>query len=309
MSLTTMKNDILRLVPGIHPAIISAEIQNSYKQLASMDWNMLKGVRLVATAAIYSTGLAAITTGGIVTGSGGATFVAGMAGRYMRFHYTDSLFLISTVTPTTTLLLQDWPSVAVTTPEAFTIMQLLYTVPLTVGIVSNVVSYENRLPKKNQAYFNSIDPGRTLNGPPAYWAYGQNDSSGLTQIEIYPPSDQVYPCRVFGKLKVATLGDSDSPVLPEDLVEEHATIRCLLMKIRDELGKAEGTMTGGHWRGVIEAGWGAILKEHKEHYNQILTDYQLEDWAREDFPDRVKDVSTGEGMLGDDYWVARDSIE
>jgi hypothetical protein len=289
MTLATMQNNILRYCP-LHPDIVSSTIQDAYNQLGMEEWYRLDIMRQVSTAAPYSTGTVAVATTGAVSGTL-TTFTSGMVGRFMKVHYSDSLFQIATFTSATSIALTDWPGVVVAAGTAYSIIGTVYTVPTTMRIVYNVV-YQTSLGKKTVDFFNRRDPGRTTTGSPTWWAYTGLNSIGYPQIEIYPVPDQVYPLRVYGRAGVSTLGSSDTSLLPETLLEAHALLNCYrILQSKDPKGP-----------------WSGRVQEAAEFYKTIYAAARDEDYRLGASRDKVKDyLDTFEGYPpSDTFWAAHD---
>jgi hypothetical protein len=270
MTLATMTNDLLRFVPGLHPSIIKSTIQDSYQVLAAKDWNRLKIWKEFPTTLPYSTGKITITSGGVVTGIG-TSFIAGMVGRYLRVDQ-NSYYPILTVTPGTTLTLGQYNGVAVVTGINYTIFQTIYPLDASMRLVWDMVHQIN-LKKMPQNFFNKVDPTRnTSSSTPEYWAYAGvvND---VMQVEIYPPLTSVCTIRYYGKAYSTTLGDSETPLLPEHLIKNHALLSCYQIKDVEDPGK----------------GWEKKMVAQAEIYKDSLATFQEEDSQLGDPPGRVID--------------------
>ena len=272
MTLSTMTNNLNRYVPGINPDLLQSYIQDSYRILCAIEWNALKVTKSIYTTAPYSTGTVSIDAAGTVTGVA-TVWTAAMVGMYMRVHYGNSLFTIATVTPPTTLTLSDWTGDVVAAGETYSILRTIYAIPSDYKLVWDV-TYQTALTKKSQTYFNEIDPDRSSSGQPLWWSYAGQSSTGTLQIELYPVPDAVYPIKLYGKKKVSALALTDSPILPEDLVEAHALTQLYRLKIQQQ----------------PQAGWEALLQQHIELvYNPIFTAFKEEDAEYDAHEDHVKD--------------------
>lgn len=294
MSLSTMKNRILRFVPGLNPSVLESIIQDSYRQLTMMEWRKLNVIRTFTTVGFYTTGTVTVDSAGVVTPSGGATFDATFVGRHMRIFYDDSFFEVASYQAGPgTITLRDWPGRAISSPSAYSIWKIIYSISSDFKLIFSV-NYNVELPKKSQWWFNQRDPSRETSGEPYYWAYAGQDSSGNIQIEIYPVPDGVYPIRVYGKRKITDLSLSDSPILDEDLIENHALIQCYRVKSSLE----------------PKQGWDQRLSEQTTIYTAILTAAQEEDYLLYAHEDKVKDrMGEREGPVSDTYWAAHDDLE
>jgi hypothetical protein len=197
----------------------------------------------------------------------------------MTLDWSDSKFQILTQTSPTSITIGGWSQVTLTGSE-YTISFYIYKLP-TPQLKVYDVTYQTSLPKKSQAYFNSIDPSRLETGQPLYWADAGFDIDGgtmLSQIEIYPIPDQQYPLRIYGKIYVdAVLPTVSTPsqlYLPEDLIESHALRQCF--RVKDSLDP--------------KGGWMERYKIEDVHYKELLADAIFEDFSRANAPDAVKDT-------------------
>lgn len=293
MTLLSVKNKCLLMAPGLHPTEIGSIIQSAYEGLTREDWSGLKTIRTVFTTPPYSTGVVSVAADGVAMGVG-TTFTSAMVGCAMRVYYGDSFFTISAVGGPTSLTLQDWTGQVVPAGTSYSILKHIYSTYVNLQFIYEV-TYQSRLEKKSQYYFDKIDPSRVGRGTPEFWADAGLDSMGYTQIELYPIADAVYPHRISGKLGAGTLTDSSTFALPESLVEARSLIDCFLLKSTQEPGR----------------GWDRRARDQGEIFKGLLLDYQIEDYSRRAGPERVKDVMGGEEKgypTGDSYWVGRDDI-
>jgi hypothetical protein len=292
MTLATMANNILRFTPGLNPDLVKSIIQTSYIQLATRDWNKLKLTRVFTTVAPYSTGVVSVAANGTVTGVG-TTFTAAMVGRQMRVEYTDAFFEVATYASPTEITLTDWTGATVAVGHTFSIFQTIYSVNTLFGLVFDVI-YQVPLQKKSQSYFNKLDPPRSSTGSsPVYWAYAGTTSAGVIQIELYPVPTVVIPLRIEGKRRTSTLGDSESPYLPEALVEAHAQIDCYRMKeIQDPKG-----------------GWEVRRDAHQKIFQGLYESFEDEDYQIDAHHDKVKDTMGGVGYPSDDNFQLSHDVD
>jgi hypothetical protein len=291
MTLASMTNDLLRFVP-LNLDIIKSNLQDSYLQLASKDWNRLNLQRMIYTATIYSTGTVSVAADGTVTGVG-TTFTSAMVGRFMKVHYTDSFFTIDTYTSGTVIKLKDWPGAVVVAGTSYSIFKTIYPVPTEFGIIYEIV-YQVPLYKKSQTYFNKVDPARTSTASsPLWWAYAGVDASGVIQIEIYPVPVDVVGLRVYGKMKIATLADGDTPYLPEELVKARALLNCYRMKDLQQ----------------PKQGWAQKIEEQTAFYAELFSTYQEEDYQLDAHPDRVKDRMGEPSFPQDDNFALTHDVD
>jgi hypothetical protein len=273
MTLSTMTNNLNRYVPGINPDLLQSYIQDAYRQLCAIEWNALKVTKSIYTSAPYSTGTVSIDAAGTVTGVL-TIWTAAMVGRYIKVHYDDALFTIATVTPPTTLTLSDWTGDIVAAGETYEIIQTIYPIPSDYKLVWDA-TYQTSMTKKSQTFFNYTDPSRSSSGSPTWWAYAGQSSTGVLQIEVYPVPDAVYPIKLYGKKKVSTLATTDSPILPEDLVEATALTQLYRLKIQQQ----------------PKSGWEELLAQHLEFvYNPLFIAFKEEDAEYDAHPDHVKDT-------------------
>lgn len=273
MTLASMKNNLLRFVPGLNPELIESNLQDSYRQLASRDWNRLRLQRQIYTASIYSTGTVSVTTDGVVTGVG-TTFTSEMVGSFMKVHYPDSFFEIVSFTSATEIKLKDWAGAVVASGTAYSIFKTIYTLDSTFKLLYEV-AYQTTLKKKSQTYFNHLDPTRTgTSSTPLYWAYAGTTTAGVMQIEIYPVPSAIVPLRVYGKLAITTLGEADTPNLPEDLIEAHTLLNCY--RVKAALKPKEG--------------WEQKMAFQIDFYKELLANFEQEDFMLGDHYDKVKDM-------------------
>lgn len=291
MSLSIMANDILKYAPGLNLDLVKSIIQSSYEELCSKDWSQLKLQRQIYTVGLYSTGTVRVDASGVVTGVGTA-FTSAMVGRFMKVSYGDAFFEISSFINPLEVTLKDWPGEVVAAGTSFSIFKSLYSVDPSFGILFDVV-YQVSLTKKSQSYFNKIDPARTsTSSSPLFWAYAGKAGNGSIQIEIYPPVTAVIPLRVYGKIRAVTLGDSDSPKLPEPLIRAHALIDCFEMKDRQQPNQ----------------GWDKQVIKQMARYSLLLTQYEDEDFQLDSHQDRVKDVSDEPLIPSDDNFALSHDI-
>jgi len=292
MSLSSMKNNILRFVPGLNPILIESTIQDSYRQLAMMEWNMLNVVRTTHTIPQYSTGTVTITADGTVTPGGGAIFDPSFVGRHMRVHYSDSIFEIASYFAPN-IVLRDWTGLVLTAATTYSTFKIIYSLSSDFKLLFDI-AYNVSLIKKSQWFFNKADPARTMSGEPCYYAYAGYDSNGNLQVEVYPVPDNTYPLRGYGKRKVTPLLVTTSPILPEDLVENHALLQCYRLKATLE----------------PKVGWEQRVSEQVMVYQTILDATKDEDYQLASREDRVKDKMGGEtAPVSDTFWASHDSIE
>lgn len=290
MSLTTMKNNIQKFVPGLNPTLIESTIQDSYRQLSLMEWNQLNVTRTTHTIPFYSTGMVTITADGTVTPVG-AIFDSSFVGRHMRVHYSDSIFeIISYVAPNITL--RDWTGLVITTAETYSIFQIIYSLSSDLKILYDI-TYNVSLRKKSQWYFNKADPARTMSGEPCYYAFAGKDANDNIQIEVYPVPDDTYPLRGYGKRKITPLVLTASPILSEDLVENHALLQCYRMKSMLE----------------PKMGWEQRVTEQVTIYQSIFSAAQEEDYLHASREDKVKDRMADETEpVSDTFWASHDDL-
>jgi hypothetical protein len=292
MSLATMTNNIFRFCPGLHPDLVKSNLQDSYRYLCLKEWNRLKLQRQIVTVAPYSTGTVAVAIDGIVTGVG-TTFTSVMVGRFMKVYYDDTIFEIQTYSSPTNVTLKDWSGAVLTAGKSYSIIKTIYTMDITFARIFDII-YQIPLKKKSQAYFNKIDPGRTSSASsPTGWALAGVNSSGMIQVEIYPPPSSMVNPRVYGKMGFSTLADGDSPRLPEDLIEAHALLNCYQIK---DLKEPDG-------------GWGKKVGMQNEIYQRLLDDYLEDDFQLGEYSDRVKDVMGEVGFPLDDNFRCEHDVD
>jgi len=286
MSLSMIANDILKYAPGLNLDLVKSIIQTSYEELCSRDWSQLKLQRQIYTVGLYSTGTVKVDASGVVTGVGTA-FTSSMVGRFMKVYYGDAFFEISSFINPLEVTLKDWPGGVVAAGTSYSIFKSLYSVDPSFGIIFNVI-YQISLGKKSQSYFNNIDPARTSTGSsPIFWAYAGKAVDGAIQIELYPPVTQVVPVRIYGKIRAVTLADSDSPKLPEPLIQAAALIDCFEMKNRQQPNQ----------------GWDKQVAKQAARFSVLLAQYEDEDFQLDSHRDRVKDVSDEPLIPSDDNFA------
>jgi hypothetical protein len=290
MSLSTMRNNILKFCPGLSPDLINSTLQDSYRQLCLLDWNRLNITRQISTVAPYSTGHITITSGGIVTGSG-VTFTSAFVGRQLRCYYSDSFFEILSVPSSSTLTLRGWPGDTLSTPQLYTIFSNIYSVDTSMKVLFDV-AYQTSLDKKSQDFFNRRDPERSTTGSPVWWAYAGFNPLGYPLIEVYPVPDQVYPLRIYGKVSASTLANTDTPYLSEDLIEAHALISCFRIKQTME----------------PKSGWEQRLVVHAEVYKTLFESARDEDFQLGSHRTKVKDYMDNLDLYpaSDSFWTQHD---
>lgn len=280
MSLSTMRNNILKFCPGLLPDIVSSTIQDAYRQLGRLEWNRLRVSRQIYTIPPYSTGTVTIDSLGVVTGVG-TSFTSDMVGRWFRIaDYADSCFEILSYTDVSTITLRSWTGETISTATTFSIFKTIYTLDTAMRIVDDVV-YQSSLTKKGQDFINRQDPTRITTGSPTWWAYDSYNTGGYPNIEIYPVPDAVYPLRVYGVLGTVVLGESDTPYLDEDLIEAKALLDCYRVKSRLEPGK----------------GWEDMYTIQRTVYQEMMAIAQDEDYRLGSHRDKVKDYMDN----ADDY--------
>jgi len=253
-------------------------------------------MRQIPTAAIYSTGTVSVSAAGVVTVAGGGVFTSAMVGRFMKVYYDDSFFEIAFYSaPNVTL--RSWPG-DIVAAQTYSIFQTIYTVDPLFGQVFDV-TYQTPLIKRSQSYFNKIDPSRTgTSTTPIFWAFAGLNSVGSIQIEIYPVPTSVISLRVDGKLKASTLGDSDIPYLPEDLIEALALINCYRQK---ELQDPKA--------GWAERAASQIDPENPSGYPALLNMYFDEDYELDARTQRVRDVTEEPLIPSDDNFALSHDVE
>jgi hypothetical protein len=288
MTIVSMNNRILRYAPGINPLIAKSCLQDADAQLCDMDWNRLNTWSQVPTVAPYGTGTVLVSSGGVVTLTGGV-FTAAMVGRQMRLaSFADSYFQIATVTPPSSLTLTNWIGETISSAITYNIFQVLYTTAVPLKLIYDVV-FQTNLVKKSQTYFNKIDPSRiTTSSTPMWWAYAGVGANDAIVIEIYPVPAQVVGLRIYGKVRASTLADTDVPLLPEDLIEARALIDCyaILDRMQPKMGwdvKGEKQMT--------------------INYPETLERARNEDFELGWHPDKVKDRFTETDFPEDDNFA------
>ena len=292
MTLSFMKNNILRFVPGMQPDIIESTIQDAYRQLCLKDWNRLKFVSQINTVPLYATGTITIDATGAVTGTG-TNFTSSMIGRHLRFQYSDSIFEIVSVADQTHLTVDDWTGLVVTTAAKYTIMKIIYSLDPSVGVIFSV-NYDTALTKKSQSYFNRFDPARWTTGTAEWWAYaGVDPLTGGHRIEIYPVPYETEPLRIYGKKRAIPLSDT-TPVyslLNEDLLEAYALVLCY--RIMESKNPKQG--------------WAEQLANHMPFYSALLDEAWAEDFELGAHMDRVRDqMSESDWPQSNDFWAAHD---
>jgi len=282
MSLSFMANRILRFCPGLNLDLIKSCLQDSYQQLCLKDWNRLNLQRQIHTFAQYSTGTVAVTADGTVTGTG-TGFNDQMVGYFMKCYYDSGFFEIESYASPTSIKLKDWPG-GVVSAQTYSIFKTVHTLDPSLKQVFDVV-YQIPLHKRSQAYFNKIDPYRsTTSSTPTAWALAGIAASGAIQIEIFPVPTQVVPLRIYGRMGSTVLADDESPRLPEDLLEAHALIDCYRIKDLKDPGQ----------------GWDAKIGTQMQFFQDILADYEEEDFQLGDHNEKVKDMMGETGFPQDD---------
>jgi len=291
MSLATMKNNILRFCPGLSPDMIASTLQSAYREIGLLDWNRLNLTRQIHTLSPYTTGQITINALGVVTGIG-TSFTSSMIGANLRVSlYNDSYFQIASVASGQSLTINDWTGDVISTAFDYTIFRTIYALPIPMKVVFSV-AYQTSLTKKSQEFFNQRDPERSTTGSPTWWAYSDYNVSGYPNIEIYPVPDQVYPLRIYGKAAIVTLGETDTPYLPEDLVEARALLDCFRIKQSLE----------------PKGGWEARYAIQKSTYDTLFNGVRDEDYQLGSHRDKVKDfMETGDAYPpSDSFWVSHD---
>ena len=293
MSLLTMIRNIMLLVPGLAPEEVKSLLNSAYLTLSREEWNYLLISYTIPTSSIYSTGTISISSDGVVTGTG-TSFTSSMVGSFLRCYYSDAFFTISSYTNTTTLTLSDWTGETVT-DESYSIFKTIYTLPSTFSTLHDVI-YQCPLEKRSQSIFNSYDPYRSASASaPLYWAHAGFDSSGNLQFEVYPVPSDIVPLRCYGRRKITLLSsDSDTPYLPEDLIEAKTAYDALLLKLsRDPSGA-----------------WKDLLPQFRERYLDTYDHVRSEDRYRGDFPDKVKDRFSTQTLVtpSDSFWYNHDDL-
>jgi hypothetical protein len=282
----------MRFAPGLNPDILKSVLQDIYRQLCSEDWGRLHLVRSTPTVIPYSTGTVSVAADGVVTGVG-TTFTSAMVGRWMRVYYDDCIFEIQTYSSSTSLTLRDWTGEVVAAGTSYSIFKTIYNADSLFGELHDVI-YQIPLKKRSQLYFNELDPGRTSTGSsPTDWAFAGVTSAGVIQFEIWPVPTSVISLRMDGKIKASTLGDSDTPYLPEDLIEAKALITCYELKELQQPG----------------VGWAKKKSDQIVIYGDLLQIYREEDYRLQAFPDRVKDVQGEPGYPQDDNFALSHDVE
>ncbi len=305
MTLAAMKNNILRFVPGLNPTLIESTIQDSYRQLTMMEWNQLNIVRTIYTIPFYSTGTVTIDATGIVTpvltfdpitglytgATIDAIFDSTFVGRHMRVSYSDAFFEIASYSAPT-ITLKDWTGLVITTATTYSIFKIIYSLSSEIKLLFDL-AYNMSLRKKSQWYFNKADPARTMSGEPCYYAFAGYDSNNNIQVEVYPVPDATYPLRGYGKRKVIPLTDTTFPILPEDLVENHALLQCYRIKATLE----------------PKAGWEQRITEQAAIYQSLFDAAKDEDYQLASREDKVKDRMAEEAEpVSDTFWASHDSL-
>ncbi len=175
---------------------------------------------------------------------------------------------------------------------AYSIFKTIYTLDTSFKQVFDL-EYQITLKKKSQSYFNKIDPARLSTGSsPVSWAYAGMASTGAIQVEIYPVPTSVIPIRVYGKTGAATLADSDSAKLPEDLVEAHALLTCYRLKDVKEPGQ----------------GWAEKMSTQAQFYAELLSTFEEEDFQLADYSNKVKDTMGEVGFPTDDNFATNHDV-
>ena len=292
MSLATMSNNVLRFCPGLNPDILKSTLQDTYRQLCSKDWGRLHIVRSTPTIIPYATGTVSVNAAGTVTGVG-TTFTSAMVGRWMRVYYSDAIFEIDTYTGATEILLKKWTGDVVAAGTSYSIFKTIYNADALFGELHDII-YQMPLKKKSQSYFNKLDPSRLSTGSsPTDWAFAGVTSAGVIQFEIWPVPTSVISLRMDGKIKASTLGDSDSPYLPEDLIEAKALITCYELKELQQPG----------------VGWAKKKSDQIVIYGDLLQMYEEEDYRLQAFSDRVKDTQGDPTFPSDDNFALSHDVE
>lgn len=293
MSLSTMRNNILKFCPGLLPDIVSSTIQDAYRQLGRLEWNRLRVSRQIYTIPPYTTGTVTIDSLGVVTGVG-TTFTSDMVGRWFRIDdYEDSCFEILTYTDISTITLRSWTGETISTATTFSIFKSVYTLDTAMRVVEEVV-YQSSLTKKGQDFLNRQDPTRVTTGSPTWWAYDSYNTGGYPNIEIYPVPDAVYPLRVYGVLGTVTLGENDTPYLDEDLIEAKALLDCYRIKARLE----------------PKMGWEDMYVIQRTSYQEMMAIAQDEDYRLEAHKDKVKDyMDTADDYPHSNTFITQHDVE
>jgi hypothetical protein len=281
MTLSTMANNLMRFAPGLNPDILKSTLQDTYRQLCSKDWARLHLIRQVPTVIPYATGTVSIDVNGVVTGVGTA-FTSAMEGRWMRVYYDDCIFEIQTYTTPTSITLRNWTG-EIVTGASYSIFKTIYSADALFGELHNII-YQIPLKKVSQSWINKLDPGRlSTSSSPTRWAFAGVTSAGVIQFEIWPVPTTVISLRMDGKIKASTLADSDTPYLPEDLIEAKALLTCYELKELQQPG----------------VGWAKKKADQSVTCADLQMMYEEEDYRLQAIQDKVKD-KFGESLYPSD---------
>lgn len=276
-------------------SLFEIDTYTSATQILLKDWT---GAAIPATPVIVSSSVAnptlitTLTAHGFTTGNSIA--INGHTGSTPAL---DGIHTVTVVSPTTftvpvNVTVGGTGGVA-SLGQTYSILKTIYPVDVTFGIIFDII-YQTSLLKKSQSYFNKIDPARiSSSSTPLYWAYAGEASTGALQVEIYPPPTSVVPLRVYGKMRAATLGDSDLPKLPEPLLEAYALIDCYELKDLQLPGQ----------------GWDKRKDRQEMRFGGLLQQYEDEDFQLDSHRDRVKDVSGDPIIPSDDNFSLSHDVD
>ncbi len=222
-----LRTSVLMLC-GSHSQLTAAAVNEFLESedraiLEIRDWERRYATTVLGVSAPYTTGTVSITSGTAGVVGVGTTFTSAMVGRFIRIAGLESYYKITAFVDATNLTIEAAWVEATQTGKTYSVFQSVIALPSDCEKVVAVKSRRDPLDEKTTAYFDAMDPSRvSTSSDPTDWANADRNSSGVRQIEIWPPVTAAQPIWVRYQ-KVADLSsDSSTPLYLSDLLKWRA---------------------------------------------------------------------------------------
>jgi hypothetical protein len=259
-------------------------------------WSARKRVTLLQTVAPYTVGTVSATQGSpTITGSGTA-WSSTMEGRAIALAGEYQYFFVALVTSPTSLSLADYNGTLVPWGKAsqsampYRLFPIQYALPADLDVVL-LPTRDWPVYPKTVEYFDRVDPMRTSQGRPHFYALSQQKQlAGLETfaIEFWPVPDLVYTIRFpYLRKGLTAMSPGDIPLCPTELVEMAGTIRAM---------RYLESKTG-------DQRWTRLSERYERELGELVQWCIHQDVERFGVPDAL---SQGEVVVGADDYQRRD---
>jgi hypothetical protein len=280
MNLKLIALNIKQFCPGLSIPVIKQRINVRYRQILEQeDWLFLNDsevVTLPERVENTSTESCGATFGSTTVSGTGTSWTSAIEGKFFRVNDDAQFYRVSSVTNTTTLILEKTYAQDTVTGKDFEYWNEKYSPTSSEIARISSVAYQTELVEKSQDYFQRLDPERSSTGSPVYYSVVNRASeSGVTSFDIWPVPDDNYGVRVYYKKTVDLLtSNSSEPVFDSALLEAAALWDCYRLSF--------GTTQNPAFMGLARD---AMLE-----YQRMLRDTIIQDLNSTSLPGGVRDV-------------------